>query len=149
MPVASPCNAACHRTGRNSTRPINSSSRCCLKCEDNIWCDIIRKSSTVWQVPRLHENPYSQAQLRFHNGEHSQCLNRNNRKHTKTGIQNRWSKHTTFNNVPKSEVTGWTDSMDNEHQMVNLCRFSWNCKNNCYVKQQLKRYRKCLNTFKN
>ncbi len=45
-PVASPCKASCHLTGKNSTRPILPSFWYWLKCDPNIWWEISLMSST-------------------------------------------------------------------------------------------------------
>ncbi len=56
MPVASLCKAACHLTGRNSTRPIRPSAICCAKWDFNICSDNARKSSTAKVSPTYIHN---------------------------------------------------------------------------------------------
>jgi hypothetical protein len=64
MPVASPCNAECQRTGRYSTLPILLLSWCSRKCDANICCDTERKSSTeTFNIKNLQESGHGSRQL--------------------------------------------------------------------------------------
>lgn len=115
-PVASPWRAACHLTGRNSTRPILPSSWYCLKWFSSICREISRISFTAKE--QLLNGSREWYKINKVTGG-----KRNKRQENIEGIEG--TLLTTVNDVPELQVTGSPNAMDNKDQMINLVWLTW------------------------